>query len=68
VKQAEVADSAIEAMAAWYARQHVPPAFRGLPQPVLAVLEAACGGDWRRCVVDADGSVTVYNHPSWEPA
>lgn len=68
MKQAELADLSIAQMAAWYAQPSVPPAFRGLPARMLAVLEAACGGDWRRCVLDKDGSVTVYNSPTWTPS
>lgn len=51
----------------WYADNSVPNAFRGLNPMVLAEARLLCGGDWSRCVIDDDGSVTVYNHAMWTP-
>lgn len=50
----------------WYGELRVPQAFRGLPGPVLDHLIAVTGGDWRRCVIDEDGVVMIYNGPAWE--
>lgn len=68
MRGAVVSVATIETMAAWYATAPtVPPAFRGLPERMIAVIDAACDGDWRRCVIEG-GVVTIYNHPLWEPA
>lgn len=63
---ATLADGLIAGSADWYAGRRIPKEFAGLPRSVLDHLIAETGGDWRRCVVEQDGTVTVYNAPIWE--
>jgi hypothetical protein len=59
-------DAIIQRAAAWYSKQSaVPPAFRGCSPLVLREAKRIAKGDWRRCVVDDDGSITVHNNPVW---
>lgn len=52
---------------AFYQSARVPRAFRRAAPMILARAAIECGGDWTRCVIDDDGSITVYNRPQWEP-
>lgn len=51
----------------WYDTNRVPVAFREVDPVILAYALVECGGDWFRCVVDTDGTVTVYNYQVWTP-
>lgn len=53
--------------ASWYDKRRVPEAFRNQPKKVLDTVEKLCENDWRRVVLDTDGSLVVYNSPQWEP-
>lgn len=56
-----------ERAARWYAAHPVPHAFEGLPPRVRSAAQRLAGGDWQRCVLNEDGSVTVHNHQMWVP-
>lgn len=61
----DVTDEVIERAVEWYAHTDVPPTFRRLnPLAVRTAIKLA-GGDWRRCVANEDGSITVANRPVW---
>lgn len=53
--------------ASWYEQRRIPEAFKNQHPLVLDKAEELCDGDWRRCVVDEQGVLTVYNRPMWEP-
>lgn len=57
----------IERDSGWYNKHRVPAAFRTCHPHVIARAALASGGDWFRCVADADGSITVYNYRVWTP-
>lgn len=52
----------------WYIQTRVPRRFVGAHPLVLARAKAIAGGNWQRCVLDEDGSITIYNHPQWTPS
>lgn len=53
---------------AWYLDEtRVPQAFRRCHPLVIATARDMCGGDWRRCVLDADGAIVVHAEPKWQP-
>ena len=51
----------------WYSAHRVPEAFRRAHPMVVARAALESGEDWRRCVIDDDGSITVFNHIVWTP-
>lgn len=51
----------------WYTVHRVPVAFQRAHPMVLARAALESGEDWRRCVIDPDGSITVFNHAVWTP-
>jgi hypothetical protein len=51
----------------FYLQKRVPVAFQRLHPLIVARAHLESGGDWRRCVADNDGTITVYNHPMWQP-
>ena len=60
-----LADEVIDRAAAAYDPDRVPDAFAAMPAAMLTWAWGASGGNWRRCVTDPDGSLTVLNHPAW---
>jgi hypothetical protein len=52
-------------LAKWYQEHQIPQAFQDHHPMVLVAVERISGGDWRRCVTDDDGSITVYNYRVW---
>ena len=62
---AVVAPSLTAEAARWYTTHAVPSAFLRLPPAAVEAARLLCGGDWQRCVTDADGSITVCNTRQW---
>ena len=61
-----LADDIVASAAKWYAENAVPRAFRRVHPKVLRRVAKMAKGDWQRCVVNPDGSVTVHNQRVWE--
>lgn len=53
--------------ASWYDKRRIPETFRNQPAKLIDTVEKLCEGDWRRCVLDFDNSIVIYNSPQWEP-
>ena len=53
--------------AEWYAKPRAPIGLKEARPALLRHAELACGGDWRRVVMDEDGSLTILNKPAWQP-
>lgn len=66
IKTIQISERTLEEAAEWYKVHRVPKAFSGLHPMLLDYVRRASGGDWRRCVKDKDGSVTIYNNPVWQ--
>lgn len=60
-----IADVFAHDLAQWYQANTVPAAFQQAHPEVVLAVARLCGNDWQRCVIDADRSITVYNHKKW---
>lgn len=61
----DVHDQVIEKAVTWYRHTRMPKAFRTAHPRVIEEVERICDGDWRRCVIEQDGSIVVHNRPVW---
>ena len=62
---ADASDAVIDDAVAWYQKTRMPVAFREAHPKAREIAEKACEGDWRRCVLNDDWSITIYNRPRW---
>lgn len=51
--------------AEWYKRNVLPRAFRNTDPKILLHAAKLADGDWRRCIIEDDGSITVCNNQVW---
>ena len=51
--------------AEWYKRNVLPKAFRNAHPDVLVRAAKLSNGDWQRCIIEDDGSITVCNNQVW---
>jgi hypothetical protein len=65
MKLADQVDLFTADLAKWYNDHQVPRAFHMAHPKVVTAAGQLCNNNWRMCVIDADGSITVYNRSQW---
>jgi hypothetical protein len=55
----------VDELVKWYQDNDIPEVFRAQHPIVLEAIAEICGNDWRRCVLELDGSVVIYNRQMW---
>ena len=62
---ARLADELIAQAKEFYGRTPMPETFAHVHPLILREARRRCEGDWRRCVLNPDGTITVHDKIMW---